>query len=61
MKNTRKCSITGEEMKAGFCFGNGEEYAKTEEGAWKLAQKRGYKTLEEAYEDDAYYWTEWEE
>ena len=29
--------------------------------ATKKAKELGYKTLEEAFKDDAYYWTQWEE
>ena len=57
----RKCDVTGEGMNKGYCFGEGEGYAKTKKSAHILAKKRGYKTLAEAYEDGAYYYTEWEE
>lgn len=57
----RKCDITGEGMNSGYCFGDGEEYAKTKSDARKLAEQRGYESLEQAFEDDAYYWTTWEQ
>jgi hypothetical protein len=61
MKYARQCSATLEGMNEGYCFGDGEYYAKHEADALKYAQSIGYKTLEEAYDDDAYYWTEWED
>jgi hypothetical protein len=60
-KYARVCSVTGEGMNEGFCFGDGEDYAKTEESALILAKERGYKTLKQAYNDEVYYYTEWEE
>jgi hypothetical protein len=56
----RKCDATNEGMNEGFCFGDGCYYAKYEPDALKYAQSLGYNTLGEAYEDEAYYWTEWE-
>lgn len=61
-KFARKCDITGVGMNEGYCFGEGEMYAATEETALKIAKDHyGYDTLEEAYADDAYYWTEWDD
>lgn len=48
-------------MNEGYCFLDGLMYAATEESALKVANQLGYESLEEAYETDAYYWTEWEE
>jgi len=61
MKFARQCSITSEGMNEGWCFGDGQEYAKYEEGAIQIANDWGYKTLQQAYDDDACYWTEWED
>jgi hypothetical protein len=60
-KFARKCSVTGVGMNEGYCFFDGEEYAADENSALKLAKEYGYETLEEAWADDAYYWTEWDE
>ena len=54
------CDVTGLPMTEGFCFGDGEWYCSREEDALKAVQEMGYTTLEEAYEDGVYYWSEWE-
>lgn len=59
-KIARQCSVTGEGMNEGWVFGDGEEYAKYEADALKLAKQYGYDSLEDAYEDDGGYWTSWE-
>jgi hypothetical protein len=56
----RKCDITGEGMDEGWVFGDGEQYAKYETDAIKIANSMGYASIEEAYNDDAGYWTEWD-
>lgn len=48
-------------MWEGYCFGDGQDYAIDKASATTLSKQYGYETLEEAYEDDAYYWTEWQE
>lgn len=60
-KYARKCDITGEPMNDGWVFGNGEEYAKYENDAKKLAIEYGYGSLQDAYDDDSCYWTEWDD
>lgn len=60
-KFARKCDATGEGMNEGYCFGDGEKYFKYKKGATAYAKEIGYSTLKEAYDDEAYYWTEWEE
>lgn len=60
-KFPRRCDITGKGMWEGYCFGDGQDYAMDKPSAEKLAKKYGYDTLEEAFDDGAYYWTEWEE
>lgn len=57
----RTCSVTGEGMHQGWCFNDGQEYAKYEEGAIKIAKEYGYDSIEEAYDDEAVYWTQWED
>lgn len=56
----RKCDATGKGMNEGYCFGDGERYFIKKKDATKYAKEIGYKTLNEAYDDDAYYWTDWE-
>lgn len=60
-KFARRCDITGRGMNEGYVFGDGEMYASDKESALVIAKRYGYDSLEEAYEDDAYYYTEWEE
>lgn len=64
MKTTdypRKCSITGQGMYCGWCFHDGEIYVKYKSAAIKMAKSLGYKNLNEAYDDEAVYWTQWDE
>jgi hypothetical protein len=61
MKYARQCSVTNEGMNEGWCFGDGEEYAKYESDAIKMAKEWGYDSIDEAYNEDACYWTEWED
>jgi hypothetical protein len=60
-KFARRCDVTGRGMNEGYCFGDGEKYACDYESALLIAKEYGYKSLKEAYKDDAYYYTEWEE
>jgi hypothetical protein len=59
--HARKCSFTFEGMNEGWVFGGGEVYAKYEHDAIDYAKKIGYEGLQSAYDDDAVYWTEWED
>jgi len=56
----RTDSITGNKIESGYCFGDGEFYCESEMDALLYANSIGYDSLEEAYEDEAYYYTEWE-
>ena len=60
-KYARKCSITGKGMNEGYCFGDGEMYCINKKDAIKIAKERGSKSLKEAFEDEDYYYTTWEE
>lgn len=55
----RKCDITGGGMNEGWVGYNGEVYFSKEEDALQWCIKQGYKDIEEAYEDDVIYWTDW--
>ena len=46
-------------MNSGFCFGDGYQYVFEESDALSIAKELGYSSLEEAYDDDAYYYTTW--
>jgi hypothetical protein len=57
----RRCDVTGKGINEGYVFCDGVFYCSTEEQALAEVKKDGYDTLEQAYEDDFYYYTEWEE
>lgn len=59
IKFARKCDASGEGMNEGYCFGDGEKYFKHEKDAKAYAKSIGFKDLEEAYNSEAYYHTEW--
>jgi hypothetical protein len=54
----RQCDVTGEGMNEGFCFDD-IHYFKYEKDAAAHAKKQGYKNLQQAFDDEAYYYTEW--
>jgi hypothetical protein len=60
-KYARQCSITGEGMNEGWVFGDGEEYVKYEQDAVNLLKEYWYESLEDAYKNNAVYWTSWED
>ena len=61
-KFARRCDVTGRGMNEGYVFGDGGMYASDKESAMKLATENyGYDNLEDAYDDDVCYYTEWEE
>ena len=56
----RYCSITNEPMWEGWYFeGIGFFYVKYEKDALRICQNYDYATLDEAYEDEFMYWTDW--
>lgn len=57
----RTDSITGKQISEGYCFNDGEFYCENIEDARNYAKELGYSTLSEAYEEEAYYWTTWED
>lgn len=57
----RRCSVTGEGMNEGWVVNDGDYYFKNEEDALAHAISMGYEDLDEAYEGDAIYYTEWED
>jgi len=62
-KFARKCSITGEGINAGFVIDDGEFYLKDDVQIldnW-IKEKTEYADRNEAYNDDYYYYTEWED
>lgn len=52
-------SDTGERITSGFVFDEGVYYTASEEKALEYAKKHGYKDLQESYDDEFHYWTEW--
>ena len=60
-KFARRCDITGRGFNEGYVFGDGERYAADKISALIIAKEYGYESLDESYDDGAYYYTEWEE
>jgi hypothetical protein len=61
MEEVRICSISGEEMKEGYCILDGEQYIKGHQAMLNhITHETEYKNMNEAYEDEYYYYTEWE-
>lgn len=62
MKYPRKCDITNKGMNKGFCIGDGQMYIKTRADMIRhIAKETDYKSLNEAFNDEYYYYTTWEE
>jgi len=57
----RYCSITRQPMFAGWCVLDGDMFIKDERDAIKHVQDVGYYDLEDAYEDEYIYYTEWQD
>lgn len=58
----RKCSVTNQGMFEGWVVNDGDMYFKYEKDALQWCIDNGYKSLDEAYNnDDIIYWTEWNE
>lgn len=60
-KFARLDSVTGKGMNSGFVIEHLDFYCESEINALTKVQTLGYKTLEEAYNDEVYYYTEWED
>lgn len=54
-------SATGKGMNEGWLFGDGEAYFREDRDALEYALDMGYESLEDAVDDDAGYYTEWED
>lgn len=59
MRYARKCDITHEGMNEGW-FTSDDTYIKYEEHLIEWCEKKGYTDRDEAYEDGAMYYTEWD-
>jgi len=57
----RVCSVTGCGMNEGWVVCDGVIYFSNEEDAIKWCTDNGYASIDEAYEDDAIYYTAWED
>lgn len=57
----RICSVTGRGMWEGYVFGDGEKYAIDLPAAELIARDYGYRDWAECHEDEAGYWTAWED
>jgi hypothetical protein len=60
-KFARRCDVSNEGMNEGWVIGDGVMYIKSETEAEKWAIENGYANIEDALDEDAIYWTEWEE
>lgn len=69
-KFARKCDVTGRGMNEGYVLWDGEMYAIDEASLLKLLRENGDEEynnakdefiLSDAYYNDAYYYTEWED
>jgi hypothetical protein len=60
-KFARQCDLTNELMNEGWVIGDGDMYIKNESDALKIAIEMGYESIDDAYKEDAIYWTEWED
>jgi hypothetical protein len=58
--DTKNCSITGEPMTEGWVANDGEIYFKYEKDALAWCLENEYESIEDAYENEAIYYTEWE-
>ena len=60
-KFARQCDLTNELMNEGWVIGDGDMYIKYEADAINAAIEMGYESIDDAYKDDAIYYTEWED
>jgi hypothetical protein len=59
MRYARRCDITHEGMNEGWVTDN-DQYIKYESDVLKWCEKKEYESLDEAYDDGALYYTEWD-
>ena len=57
----RVCNATGEGMNEGWIFEGSDMYFKYADDARDYANKIGYSSIQEAYDADECYYTEWEQ
>jgi hypothetical protein len=55
------CDVKKVGIYTGYVFYDGLFTCEDEEDALNYAKNDGYASLDEAYDDEAYYYTEWEE
>jgi|13_taG_2_1085334.scaffolds.fasta_scaffold02709_16 hypothetical protein len=60
IKYARKCDITGKGMNEGYCIQDGLMYVKNDfDMLQHIVDETDYDSIEDAYEDDYYYFTDW--
>ncbi len=59
MRYARRCDITHEGMNEGWVTED-DKYIKYESDVLKWCEKKKYESLDEAYDDGAIYYTEWD-
>lgn len=57
----RKCSVTNEIMTEGWCACDGEKYFRYKHHAIRWCLTNGYKSFDEAFDDEAIYWSTWDD
>ena len=61
IRYARKCSVTGAGMNKGYVINDGEMYIESEKHLSEhITNDTEYESVEEAYEDGYYYYTEWD-
>lgn len=58
-KYARRCDVTQEGMNEGYCIQHGLMYIKYESDMIKHIEGTDYDTIEDAYDDGYYYYTDW--
>ena len=58
-KFARKCNVTNQGMNKGWVINDGIDYVSKEEDAIAICSDAGYSSMEEAFEDEFIYYTEW--
>ena len=61
LRAPRYCSLTHQPMFEGWCIADGAMYIKDMDDALAHVISEGWENLEQAYEDDYMYWTDWYE
>ena len=62
MRFAKKCDVTGDPFNAGYCILDGQMDIKSDLQFLKhITEETEYDSIDEAYDDEYYYWSEWDE